>query len=137
MKPRPPRPRRTPRWRATLPLDDPTDLELATRGRIAPLAGPVLRDDGGTAWDPGAGGFLAEDPPPEANPSLWRQARLNAEHGLFEVCDGVFQVRGADVSNITFVRRRDRLDRGGRRSPRRRPRPPHSPWSPSTWASAR
>ena len=88
---------------AGAPLDDQRDFELATRGRIAPLEGPVLRDDGGTAWDPSAGAFLAEDPPPEANPSLWRQARLNAEHGLFEVCDGVHQVRGADVSNITFV----------------------------------
>ena len=45
----------------------------------------------------------AGDPPPEVNPSLWRQARLNAEHGLFEVRDGVYQVRGADISNITFV----------------------------------
>ena len=54
-------------------------------------------------WDPGAGGFLDAESPPEVNPSLWRQARLNAEHGLFEVRDGVYQVRGADISNITFV----------------------------------
>ena len=87
----------------SLPLDDPRDAELATRGRIAPLAGSVSGPDGQTVWDPGAGSFLGQDCPPEVNPSLWRQARLNAEHGLFEVRDGVYQVRGADISNITFV----------------------------------
>jgi alkyl sulfatase BDS1-like metallo-beta-lactamase superfamily hydrolase len=64
----------------------------------------VARADGsGHAWDPAAGEFLAADCPPEVNPSLWRHAGLNAEHGLFEVCDGVYQVRGADISNIAFV----------------------------------
>ena len=87
----------------SLPLDDPRDAELATRGRIAPLAGAVSGADGQTVWDPGAGSFLGQDCPPEVNPSLWRQARLNAEHGLFEVRDGIYQVRGADLSNITFV----------------------------------
>ena len=88
---------------ASLPLADPRDAELATRGRLAPLPGPVAGPDGETVWDPAAGAFLEADPPPEVNPSLWRQARLNAEHGLFEVRDGVYQVRGADISNITFV----------------------------------
>ncbi len=87
----------------TLPLSDPRDAELARRGRIAPLPGPVAGPEGRTVWDPNAGGFLAADAPSEVNPSLWRHARLNAEHGLFEVRDGVYQVRGADVSNITFV----------------------------------
>ncbi len=88
---------------ASLPLSDPRDAELATRGRIAALPGPVLGPEGRTVWDPGAGAFLDGEPPPEVNPSLWRQAGLNAEHGLFEVRDGVYQVRGADISNITFV----------------------------------
>lgn len=88
---------------AGVPLADPRDAALATRGRIAPLPGPVVGHDGRTVWDPGAGGFLTEDCPPEVNPSLWRQARLNAEHGLFEVRDGIYQVRGGDISNITFV----------------------------------
>ena len=87
-----------------LPLDDPRDAELAERGHVAPLPGPVPGPDGSVAWDPDAGGaFLGSEAPPEVNPSLWRQARLNARHGLFEVADGIYQVRGADVSNITFV----------------------------------
>ena len=69
----------------TLPLSDPRDAELARRGRIAPLPGPVAGPEGRTVWDPNAGGFLAADAPSEVNPSLWRQAQLNAEHGLFEV----------------------------------------------------
>lgn len=88
---------------AALPPAGEGDRALATRGRVAPLAGPVTRANGGVAWDPGAGAFLDAPCPPEVNPSLWRQARLNAEHGLFEVCDGIHQVRGADLSNITFV----------------------------------
>ena len=89
---------------AALPLDDPRDAELAERGHVAPLPGPVPGPDGSVAWDPDAGGaFLGSEAPPEVNPSLWRHARLSARHGLFEVADGIWQVRGADVSNITFV----------------------------------
>ncbi|HEU0023367.1 MAG TPA: alkyl sulfatase dimerization domain-containing protein [Thermoleophilaceae bacterium] len=88
---------------ASLPLDDRREAELATRGRIAPLAGPVVRADGATAWDPAGGAFLSADCPPEVNPSLWRHARLDAEHGLFEVHEGIYQVRGGDISNVTFV----------------------------------
>src|SRR5215208_5594572 len=89
---------------AALPLDAPRDAELAARGHVAPLPGPVAGPDGATAWDPDAGGaFLGAEAPPEVNPSLWRHARLSARHGLFEVGAGIWQVRGADVSNITFV----------------------------------
>ena len=59
---------------------------------------------GGVVWNMGAFAFEeAEEPPPTVNPSLWRQARLNALHGLFEVTPGVYQVRGFDLSNITFI----------------------------------
>ena len=44
-----------------------------------------------------------EEPPDTVNPSLWRQGRLNAIHGLFEVTDGVWQARGYDISNVTFI----------------------------------
>jgi len=88
----------------SLPLGDRRDFELATRGHVAPLPGPVPGPEGGTAWDPNAGrAFLDGDAPPEVNPSLWRHAKLSATHGLFEVAEGIWQVRGADVSNITFV----------------------------------
>jgi alkyl sulfatase BDS1-like metallo-beta-lactamase superfamily hydrolase len=42
--------------------------------------------------------------PPTVNPSLWRQARLNALDGLYEVEDGIYQVRGYDISNMTIIR---------------------------------
>ncbi len=38
------------------------------------------------------------------NPSLWRQAKLNGIHGLFQVAEGIYQVRGYDVSNMTWIR---------------------------------
>lgn len=80
------------------------DFADATRGRLAPLPGPVVHPSWGHAvWDPADWEFIAGDPPPSVNPSLWRQARLNAIHGLFEVADGVYQVRGVDLSNITFI----------------------------------
>ena len=71
---------------------------------IAQLDPPVITGAGRTVWDNGTYGFLDSDAPDEVNPSLWRQAQLNAHHGLFEVCDGIYQVRGYDLSNITFVR---------------------------------
>ena len=88
-----------------LPLDDPTDRALAERGRIAggsvrQVAGP----GGGVTWDLDAWGFLDGPAPDTVNPSLWRQSQLCAVEGLFEVVDGIWQVRGFDLSNVTFVR---------------------------------
>ena len=86
-------------------LDDQRDFERATRGLLAQLDPPVIRGaQGNVIWDIAQYDFLDSDPPPEVNPSLWRQARLNRIHGLFEVCDGIYQVRGYDLSNISFVR---------------------------------
>ena len=31
------------------------------------------------------------------------QARLNNHAGLFEVVPGIYQVRGMDISNVTFI----------------------------------
>ena len=84
---------------------DPADFDRARRGWIASLADVhVLDSQGRTAIDIGRYGFLDDDCPDTVHPSLWRHARLNAHHGLFEVADGVWQVRGYDISNITFVR---------------------------------
>ena len=92
-----------------LPLGDRADFERARRGLLRTLDPPVVRNGAGAAiWDLDAYAFLDQACPPEVNPSLWRQAQLNAIHGLFEVCDGIYQVRGYDLSNITFVR----TDRG-------------------------
>ncbi|WP_028799281.1 alkyl/aryl-sulfatase [Streptomyces sp. 142MFCol3.1] len=90
--------------RDDLPFDDLTDFENADRGFIAALVPGVVRDaDGGVVHDADAYAFLEDDCPDTAHPSLWRQARLCARQGLYEVTEGVYQVRGLDLSNMTLV----------------------------------
>jgi alkyl sulfatase BDS1-like metallo-beta-lactamase superfamily hydrolase len=87
-----------------LPFDDRQDFEDATRGLIGRLEPCVIRAaDGRVVWDNDSYGFLEGPAPETANPSLWRQSQLNAIQGLFEVVPGIYQVRGFDLSNITFV----------------------------------
>ncbi len=88
-----------------LPQEDRRDFEDAARGLIASEPSLVLRgEDGRVVWDMEAYAFLDRDEAPETvNPALWRLARLNMNHGLFEVCPGIYQVRGYDLSNVTFV----------------------------------
>ncbi len=84
---------------------DPADFERASRGLVA--RHPTGRIEGryGPAWDLGRYAFLSGDAPaPDTvNPSLWRQAKLNAIDGLFEVAPGLWQARGYDISNISFI----------------------------------
>ena len=91
--------------KASLPADDGSDFELAKRGFIATIeGGKILGEGGRVCWDMSSFAFEdTEDCPPTVNPSLWRQARLNALHGLYEVTPGVYQVRDFDISNITFI----------------------------------
>ena len=84
---------------AKLPPDDGGDFELARRGFVGSI--PDANVPG--AWSMAPFAFLEGERPDTVNPSLWRQARLNALHGLFKVTDGIYQVRGFDLSNITFV----------------------------------
>jgi alkyl sulfatase BDS1-like metallo-beta-lactamase superfamily hydrolase len=80
------------------------DETAAGRGFIAALDPAVIRAaDGTVIWDNDAYQFLDADCPPTANPSLWRQSRLTARQGLFEVVPGIYQVRGLDLSNMTLV----------------------------------
>jgi linear primary-alkylsulfatase len=80
------------------------DFEDAGRGFIAALEPGIVRDAEGTAvWDNDAYAFLDGDCPPTVHPSLWRQSRLCAIQGLFEVTEGIYQVRGLDLSNMTLV----------------------------------
>ncbi|MFD7129292.1 MULTISPECIES: alkyl/aryl-sulfatase [Streptomyces] len=90
--------------RRLLPFSDTQDFEDAARGLIArrePNA--VTAADGRVVWDNDTYAFLEGDAPDTVNPSLWRQSRLVAQQGLFEVVEGVYQVRGLDLSNVTFV----------------------------------
>lgn len=90
-----------------LPLADPQDFEDAKRGLLASDPAVVIRNAAGTTvWDTPTYDFVTGDPPPSVNPSLWRQAKLNNIHGLFGVTEGVFQVRGYDISNMTWIRGR-------------------------------
>src|SRR6185312_14930101 len=83
---------------------DRTDFENADRGFVEALVPGVVRAAGGrVVWDNDAYYFLREDCPQTADPSLWRQGQLCARQGLFQVTDGVYQVRGLDISNMTLV----------------------------------
>jgi alkyl sulfatase BDS1-like metallo-beta-lactamase superfamily hydrolase len=87
------------------PLADVRDEDFARRGYIGTLADPVIRSaDGRTVWDPAAFDFLKGPAPETVNPSLWRHAGLMALSGLFKVSDRIWQVRGFDLANITFVK---------------------------------
>ncbi|OBF05367.1 alkyl/aryl-sulfatase [Mycobacterium sp. 852002-10029_SCH5224772] len=87
-----------------LPFQDDADFRDADRGFIAALSPCVIRAaDGRVVWDNDAYGFLGGPAPTSVHPSLWRQSILNAKQGLYEVVPGIYQVRGLDISNVTFV----------------------------------
>ena len=88
-----------------LPFADAQDFEDAARGFVATLPEVSIRNaQGRLVWSLTDYAFLAApDAPPTVNPSLWRQARLNMHHGLFQVTDRVYQVRGFDLSNMTIL----------------------------------
>ena len=84
--------------------DDGKDFAFAERGFIATLKDPIIkRPDGRAAFDLSSYAFLEGDAPDSANPSLWRQAQILTKHGLFKVTDRIWQVRGFDVSTVSFI----------------------------------
>lgn len=87
-----------------LPLADEQDFDDASRGRIGGDEPPLIRNaSGAIVWDMTSYGFLEGSAPASVNPSLWRQAKLNRLHGLFQVTEGIYQVRGYDISNMTLI----------------------------------
>jgi alkyl sulfatase BDS1-like metallo-beta-lactamase superfamily hydrolase len=91
-----------------LPFEDKRDFDDATRGFIAPLLEDgVVEDDesGRVLWDPTRFAFIEDDSeaPETVNPSLWRVSQLCLKGGLFKVADRLYQVRNADISNLTIV----------------------------------
>jgi alkyl sulfatase BDS1-like metallo-beta-lactamase superfamily hydrolase len=84
---------------------DREDFEDAQRGLIAAPADAVIKDGNGQeVWNLQAYEFLKQaTAPATVNPSLWRQAQLNMNAGLFKVVDRIYQVRGLDMSNMTIV----------------------------------
>ncbi|ARU51577.1 alkyl/aryl-sulfatase [Cellulosimicrobium cellulans] len=88
----------------TLPFSDTQDFDDATRGLVARREpGAITADDGRVVWDDDTYAFVQGDAPDTVNPSLWRQSQLVAEQGLFEVTAGIYQARGFDLSNVTFI----------------------------------
>lgn len=87
------------------PYEDRRDFDDAGRGLLTALdPGRVENERGQVVWDNDAYvSFLAGDGADSVHPSLWRQSTLVAKQGLFEVTEGIYQVRGLDLSNISFV----------------------------------
>ena len=87
-----------------LPFHDTTDFDNADRGFIAALSPCVIKAaDGRVVWDNDSYSFLRGPAPTSVHPSLWRQSTLAAKQGLYEVVPGIYQARGLDISNVTFV----------------------------------
>ncbi|GGJ49424.1 alkyl/aryl-sulfatase [Streptomyces brasiliensis] len=83
---------------------DRTDFENADRGFVAPPESALVTGaDGHVVWNFDDTAFLDGDCPGTVHPSLWRQAQLCARAGLYEVTEGVFQIRGYDLSNMSLI----------------------------------
>ncbi len=86
-----------------LKLDDQQDFEDAKRGFMAKPTGKIVQADGTVLKDFEAYNFLDGKAPDTVNPSLWRHAQLNANIGLYKVTEGVYQLRGFDIANMTLI----------------------------------
>ena len=92
-------------WYEKLDFSDRREFANAERGWLDNAEGKIIDgEDNRSAWDLQSYGDLNRDAPDTVNPSLWRNTQLNAKAGLFEVCDGIYQVRGFDMANTTFIR---------------------------------
>jgi len=97
------------RWqdlKNTLPFEDKRDFDEQKRGFIAkPDYTEIMADAGHVAWNMGRYEFLLKDQDYKSiHPSLQRQAVLNMNYGLYEVIPGIYQIRGFDLANISFIR---------------------------------
>ena len=88
-----------------LPFSDTADFDDAARGFLGSIDNAKITSaQGRSVWSLEPYGFLSDaEAPATVNPSLWRQSRLNMNHGLFEVVPGVYQVRGLDIANMTLI----------------------------------
>jgi len=88
-----------------LPFSDTRDFEDAARGFLGTVENArITSAQGRVVWSLDPYGFLSDaEAPPTVDPSLWRQSRLNMNHGIFEVVPGVYQIRGLDIANMTLI----------------------------------
>jgi len=90
---------------AYLPFDNTTDYENARKGFIATLESGEIKDkDGNVIYSMKQYDFINGEAPSTTNPSLWRQSELNSINGLFEVTEGVYQIRGFDLANMSLIK---------------------------------
>jgi alkyl sulfatase BDS1-like metallo-beta-lactamase superfamily hydrolase len=90
---------------ANLPDEGTRDAEFSTRGFLATHANPVIAGtDGKPVWNLAAYAFVDGPAPDTVHPSLWRHMRHLKHHGLYQVTQNVWQVRGFDLSNLTIIR---------------------------------
>jgi alkyl sulfatase BDS1-like metallo-beta-lactamase superfamily hydrolase len=90
--------------RRLVAADDRRDFEFAEHGFIATRDDPkIMRGDGRVAFDLSSYEFLKGEAPESANPSLWRHAQILTRHGLFQVAERIYQVRGFDISTVSFI----------------------------------
>lgn len=88
-----------------LDFNDKREIEYSERGLIAaPEVLELKNEKGDVIWSQKAYDFIENECPDTANPSLWRHTAMNHKYGLFEVVEGIYQVRGYDMSNLTVVR---------------------------------
>jgi alkyl sulfatase BDS1-like metallo-beta-lactamase superfamily hydrolase len=87
-----------------LPFNDRRDYENAERGFIASIDSGRIESGGNVVYDMKQFEFLSGDAPDTVNPSLWRVSELNAKAGLFQVGEGIYQIRSFDLANMSFIR---------------------------------
>lgn len=93
-----------------LPFDDRADYEAARRGLVTAFEGEIRNAEGKPVWNTRLYNFLqGNEVPDTVNPSLWRMAQLNANAGLFQVTERVYQLRGIDLANMTIIEGDDGL----------------------------
>lgn len=92
--------------RRTLPFSDTRDFDENRKGFVAPMKQrQIMAAAGNVAWDMDAFNFIDEHEQFDSvHPSLHRIAKLNQNYGLYEVTPGIYQVRGFDLAQITFIR---------------------------------
>src|SRR5258705_13806214 len=88
-----------------LPFSDTRDFDDARRGFLGTIENAhIASAQGRVVWSFAPYGFLSDEKaPPTVDPSLWRQSRLNMNHGIFAVVPGVYQIRGLDIANMTLI----------------------------------
>ena len=93
-------------WYTRLDFEDQAELENAKRGLIEATPDLVIKNSNGEVWNMAEFKFVQEggEAPSTVNPSLWRNTLCNVQCGLFKVCEGIYQVRGYDMANMTFIK---------------------------------